>query len=128
VASTSIPVNLNQYVQDFLHPTSQDPSLRPMHASASCAECEMGLMTFSSAFVNAPPVLFLEVPMEAGSSLSEVRPSWYIKVPSPLLRNVYRLSAVIYLGVFYFTSWLISTYSSHTTSLIRPGQTLIDRV
>jgi hypothetical protein len=67
--STSISVNQNQYVSDFLHRTSQDSSLSPMHASASCSECEMGLMTFSSTFVNAPPVLFLEVPMEAGSSV-----------------------------------------------------------
>jgi hypothetical protein len=111
-ATTSIPVNLNRYVSDFLHRTSQDPSLRPIHASASCAECEMGLMTFSSTFVNAPPVLFLEVPMEAGSSLSEVHPSWYIEVPSPSLRNVYRLSAVVYLGGFHFTYRLISENGS----------------
>jgi hypothetical protein len=107
-AATSIPVNLDQYVSDFLHRTSQDHRL--MHVS--CAECDIGLMTFSSIFVDAPPVLFLEVPMEAGSSLSGVLPSWNIEVPSPSHRNLYRLSAIIYLGGFHFTSRLISANGS----------------
>jgi hypothetical protein len=99
-----IPVDLKQYVSEFLHRTSQDLRLTHM----TCGECNVGLLTFSSAFVNTPPVLFLEVPMEAGSSLSNVLPSWDIEVPSSSHRNVYRLSAVVYLGGFHFTSRIIS--------------------
>ena len=111
--SNTIPLTLNQYVTNFLHYTSQNLSLRVMH-SMTCAQCNMCLTT-SLAFVNSPPVLFLEVPMKAGSSLSGILPSWHIEVPSPSYtssKKCYWLTGVIYFGSFHFTSRLISENDS----------------
>jgi len=66
--STLIPVNLNEYISNFLYLASQDLRLINM----TCNECDIGLLSFSPSFVDAPPIIFFEIPMEAGSSLSQV--------------------------------------------------------
>jgi len=102
--STTMPNNLNQYLSNFFHRTSHDLTLLNM----CCAECNMSFLSFSSSFINTPPVLFLEVPMQPESTLSGVLPSWFIEVPSSSQNSSYQLSAIIYLGDFHFTSRLIS--------------------
>lgn len=98
-----IPRNLNEYISNFILEISHQRDAMEIY----CNNCQSSTLTFTTSFVNTPPIFFLEIPMESTSSLSTILPSWNIEIPSPLRHYRYQLSAIIYLGSFHFTSRLI---------------------
>jgi hypothetical protein len=105
---TQNSVHLDAYISDFITKASQNREhLMNFPNQTTCRECSSTFSGASAVFLKPPPLLFFEVPAEAGLSVCSVLPSPYIKVPSLHCQVSYRLAAVIYLGGYHFTCRLV---------------------
>ena len=98
---------LNKYISNFLSNTSQTIQSSHYHKKKFCQKCDSALSVISVALLRSPPLLFFEIPAEAGSSVFSVLPSPHINLPSLNCQISYRLAAVIYLGDYHFTCRLV---------------------
>jgi len=98
-----IPRNLNEYMSNFIDNINQPSNAMDIF----CDICQTSTLTYTPLLINAPPILFFELPMESTSSLCTILPSWNIKILLLLEPFQYQLSAIIYLGGFHFTIRLI---------------------
>ena len=112
--ATQNSVHLDEYVSEFIAKVAEDwAHLFDFPDHKTCRGCRSVLTGASAALLDCPPLLFFEVPAQAGLSVSSVLPSPHIDVPSLHCQVSYRLSAVIYLGGYHFTCRLIM--HDHTT-------------